>query len=213
MGRSSLRGRLGAALVAAAIVCAAAPASAHRRDEYLQAARIAIDPGRVEIQLDLTPGIAVAAAVLADIDRDGESVYAARVMGEVRLEVDGRPAHLLLIERRFPSREAAFGGEGSIQLRFAAPTPDMGAGAHRLVFRNDHRPEIGMYLANALAPADPRVSIGSQRRDVPQRELTIDYTLGGAAPLRVPWWLAAGVVIGIATLADRFVRRKSFTGN
>ena len=55
------------ALVLAAI--AAVPASAHRRDEYLQAARIAIEPGRVLASLVLTPGIAIANGLLGEIDR------------------------------------------------------------------------------------------------------------------------------------------------
>lgn len=42
--------------------------SAHRRDEYLQAARLAIEPGAVHIELDLTPGIALAEAIISDID-------------------------------------------------------------------------------------------------------------------------------------------------
>ena len=37
-----------------------AGAFAHRLDEYLQAARIAVDNGRVDLDLDLTPGAAVA---------------------------------------------------------------------------------------------------------------------------------------------------------
>src|SRR5258707_6047731 len=45
-------------------------ASAHRRDEYLQAARIAVEPGRVDLELDLTPGITVADTMIGDIDRD-----------------------------------------------------------------------------------------------------------------------------------------------
>ena len=47
-----------------------AEVSAHRRDEYLQAARLAIDPGGVQLELDLTPGIALAEAIIADIDRN-----------------------------------------------------------------------------------------------------------------------------------------------
>ena len=80
-------------------------ASAHRRDEYLQAARIAIEPTRVDIELDLTPGIALAPSVLGEIDRDHDgnvataeaNAYAARVLGEIRLEVDGRPMPLELV--------------------------------------------------------------------------------------------------------------------
>jgi hypothetical protein len=61
----------------AGAVLAGATASAHRRDELLQAARIAIDPTRVELQLDLTPGIEVADDLIADIDRDGDGVLSA----------------------------------------------------------------------------------------------------------------------------------------
>ncbi|HXI29434.1 MAG TPA: hypothetical protein VNG89_13440, partial [Vicinamibacterales bacterium] len=58
-------------MIAAAVFAGTvARVSAHRRDEYLQAARLAIDPGRVQIELDLTPGIALAEAILADIDRN-----------------------------------------------------------------------------------------------------------------------------------------------
>ena len=39
------------------LVAVAGPVSAHRLDEYLQAARIGIDPERVQIELDLTPGV------------------------------------------------------------------------------------------------------------------------------------------------------------
>jgi hypothetical protein len=46
--------------VAGLIAGTASTASAHRRDEYLQAARIAVGPDRVRIELDLTPGMAVA---------------------------------------------------------------------------------------------------------------------------------------------------------
>jgi hypothetical protein len=218
MARNSWRGSVAAAIAAAAVILvwATAPLSAHRRDEYLQAARVAIDPGHIEVQLDLTPGIALAPAVLSDIDRDGDgsfspdemSAYAARVLSEVRLEVDGRPTQLLLKERHFPSREAVLGGEGTIQLRLAASMPAMPDGAHRVVFRNDHRPEMGVYLANALVPAEPRVSIVSQRRDALQRGLTIDYTVGEVTRFGVPWWLMAGVVIGIAMVGDAIVRRR-----
>ena len=71
-GRSS---SLAFALTIAVIV--STTLSAHRRDEYLQAARLAIDPDRVQIELDLTPGIAVADAVLADIDCDANGSISA----------------------------------------------------------------------------------------------------------------------------------------
>src|SRR5262245_65012781 len=67
--RASSRGTL---TVACALVFALGSVlSAHRRDELLQAARIAVGPERVDLELDLTPGIDVADGVIADIDRDG----------------------------------------------------------------------------------------------------------------------------------------------
>ena len=43
--------------------------SAHRRDELLQAARIGIAADRIELELSLTPCIAVADDVIGAIDR------------------------------------------------------------------------------------------------------------------------------------------------
>jgi hypothetical protein len=51
----------------AAACAAGAGVSAHRLDECLQAARIAIEPDHVGLELDLTPGRAVADAIIADI--------------------------------------------------------------------------------------------------------------------------------------------------
>ena len=60
-----------------AVMAAVNGLSAHRLDEYLQAARIDIEPDRAEVQLDLTPGVAVAEGVIADIDRDRDGVLSA----------------------------------------------------------------------------------------------------------------------------------------
>lgn len=184
------------------------PLSAHRRDEYLQAARLAIDPERVEIALDLTPGIAVADSVLGDIDVDRNGAissvetrtYAARVMNAVAVQVDDRPLRLDVVSAIAPEVDAIRTGEGAIRLRAAAAMPALAAGAHRLHFRNTHRAEIGVYLANALVPASERVAITAQRRDVDQHDLMIEYTLRGAAPARSSGWLAvaAGALIGVA---------------
>src|SRR5262249_53406279 len=46
---------------------------AHRLDEYLQATLVSIEPNAIRLQINLTPGVAVAEPVLAriDLDRDG----------------------------------------------------------------------------------------------------------------------------------------------
>jgi hypothetical protein len=47
-------------------------ADAHRLDEYLQASQISIESGRIIVEINLTPGAAVADGVIAEIDRDAD---------------------------------------------------------------------------------------------------------------------------------------------
>ena len=85
-------------LALTATVSASRGVSAHRLDECLQAARIAIEPTRVEVEIDLTPGMTVADAIISDIDRDRDGslsaeekhAYAGRVLAAIDLENDGQ---------------------------------------------------------------------------------------------------------------------------
>src|SRR4030095_10178638 len=112
--------------VACALVVAIGSAlSAHRRDELLQAARIAVAPERVDIELDVTPGIDVADDVIADIDRDSnralseeeKQAYVNRVSSALALELDGRPLRVDTSASTFPELEAFRRGEGTIRLQ------------------------------------------------------------------------------------------------
>src|SRR5882672_893737 len=84
--------------------------SAHRLDEYLQATFVAIEPGGIKLQINLTPGVAVAGQVLALIDRDTNDVistneaaaYAELVRHELTLQLDGRALELTLTLSEFP---------------------------------------------------------------------------------------------------------------
>lgn len=189
--------------------------SAHRRDEYLQAARIAMDPGRVEVELDLTPGIALADVIIRQIDRDRSGsfsddemrAYALSVMHDVSLELDGRPLQADLASRQFPATDAIARGEGIIRLRLTAPLPSLSAGGHRLLYRNSHQPTFGVYLANALAPASDQVAVVLQRRDVDQKELLIEYEFGGRDRPR-PWWQVFAAAAGIGVAAGLVTRRR-----
>jgi nickel/cobalt transporter (NicO) family protein len=167
-----------------------AAASAHRRDEYLQAARIAIEPDRVELQLDLTPGIALADRVIGGIDRDGDgaisstesAAYATRVEHDVRLELDGRALPTRLTGNQPAAVEAMRNGEGTLSLRWLAALPPVASGVHRLRLVNGHRPEMSVYLANVLVPSSDRVIVTAQDRDVDQRQLTVTFEVKGAPP-------------------------------
>jgi len=169
------------------MIAASIDLGAHRKDEYLQAARIALDPEGAHISLDLTAGIAVADIVLTEIDRDRTGTisaeeagaYAEVVRRDIALDLDGRPLVVDLIDSRFPSIESMRTGEGAISLELSAVIPALPAGAHHLRYRNTHRADIGAYLANVLAPGNPRVAIAAQKRDVDQRQLVVDYVLSG----------------------------------
>src|ERR1700676_1340580 len=98
-------------------------AAAHQLDEYLQATLIGVTRDGIDVEIQLTPGVAVLPVVMAVIDRDGdgrisveeEQVYAARVAREVELRVDGAPAALSLMESTFPALEAMREGLGTIR--------------------------------------------------------------------------------------------------
>jgi len=193
--------------------------SAHRTDEYLQAARLAIDPGGVQIELDLTPGTALAEAILADIDRNGDGslsaeeqrAYGSLVLSALELEVDGTRLPLRLGASSFPGAEAVRRGEGTIRLHAAATLPRLSIGFHQLLFRNRHHRDRSVYLANALVPESDRVAVMAQRRDGDQTELTIDYVLRAAPATSTAVSLlssiaAATVLSALLMRASRFVR-------
>ena len=192
--------------------------SAHRRDEYLQAARVAIDPGGAQIELDLTPGIALADAIIADIDRDGDGAlsaaeqhqYAGVILGALEVELDGTPLRLQPGAASFPDTDAMRRGEGAIRLQSTVTLPRLSPGAHHLLFRNRHHPDRSVYLANALVPQSYRLAVTGQRRDDTQRELTIDYVLREAPATSTGVWLlgslaAAAGLTGFAVFGQRFL--------
>ena len=204
------------AVTLATALVAASPASAHRRDELLQAARIAIEPGRVELQLDLTPGIDVATAVVTSVDRDRDGVmsadeqrqYTADMLGAVSLDVDGIALRLTPVASTFPDIQSFTRGEGTIQLRAQVALPPLANGAHRLSYRNHSRPDLSVYLANALGPDDDRVAVHLQRRDTDQRDLTIEYELR-AEPSRAGFeWPLIVVGAACAVMLHGLYRRR-----
>src|SRR5207342_1363841 len=155
-------------------------------DELLQAARIAIEPDRVKLELSLTPGIAVTDGMIRDIDVNGDGTlssfeqlqYAAHVLSGMTLRIDdGLAAGLKLKGSRFPDLDSMRTGDGVIQIQSEAEVPRLSAGAHRLVFRNDNGSEGSVYLANALLSDDNEIAVTRQARDVDQRELMIDFVM------------------------------------
>jgi hypothetical protein len=62
-------------------------------------------------------------------------------------------------------------------MQMTSAMPALAAGVHHVRYANAHRPDVGVYLANALVPASARVAITDQLRDVDQRSLDVMYVL------------------------------------
>jgi hypothetical protein len=177
-----------------------AHSAAHRLDEYLQAARISMGRNRIALEIDLTPGVNVAPAIVALLDRDGDGTisrseagaYGESVLREVALELDGRAVPLTLTAVEIPSRDDMSDGMGTIQLRASASSLYVRTGRHQLHFRNNHRPAGSVYLANALLPEDTGVAVLSQARDPRQQSILVEYEVSPWTT--VLWLVVAGLV-------------------
>jgi hypothetical protein len=159
-------------------------ASAHRLDEYLQATLVVIEPGSIKLQINLTPGMAVAVPVLAMIDRDRDGVistneaaaYAERFRQDLTLQLDQRPLELNCTAVAFPMPDELRAGWGIIQLEYAATPSSLAAGAHELAFENRHQTNISVYLLNAALPKSSAIQITRQARNESQSIGQIEFT-------------------------------------
>jgi hypothetical protein len=104
-------------------------------------------------------------------------------------------------------------GTGTIRLR-AQATTGASAGEHLLHFYNGHRPDVSVYLVNALVPDTPQIVLGAPRRDARQQSFDLEYEQrspsdAGREPER-DWWLAAigATLASTSFLARRWRRRR-----
>lgn len=182
---------------------------AHRLDEYLQAALITPRSDRVEIQLNLTPGVAVLPVVLAAIDSDGDGklsdaekgAYARRVVRDLAISADQVPVRPLLVSSRFPEIGEMREGNGEIRLELTAQLPGPGR-IRRVRIENRHMAGVAAYLANALVSRDPEVRIERQVRNYSQSVYEVDYTVAGGSGWRFggPLWIALLALVPVARI-------------
>ena len=171
----------------------ATSAFAHRLDEYLQATTISLEKDHVVLQLRLTPGVAVAAQVLASIDANGDGAisdaeqraYAEQVRHDLSLAVDGHTVPLRLVASTFPPAEEITGGVGDILLTFEADLSAGGASTRRLTFENRHQSAVAVYLVNCLLPLDPGIHVVAQDRSYDQARYQLDFSMK-TAPVPPP---------------------------
>ena len=171
-------------------------AAAHRLDEYLQAALIGVTRDGIDVEIRLTPGVAMLPVLMAVIDQDHdgrispeeEHAYVGRVAREVELRVDGVPAPLSLTESSFPTVEAMREGLGTIAIKLRTARS-----GHRVRFENRHLPQVSAYLVNCLAAPSDGLVVGRQERDELQRSIEFEYSFGaGAVPGPRAAWIGAG---------------------
>jgi hypothetical protein len=177
--------------------------AAHRLDEYLEATLLSIEPDRVEVSMRLVPGVAVASAVIARIDTNGDGLlseaeqqaYAERVSRDLSLSIDGRPLVLHIVSVNFPSLEEMTRGLGEIQLELAAESP-RGTAARRLRFENHHQGAMAVYLVNCLVPRDKNIRITAQSRNENQSVYQLDFVqVNTGADAARALWIPAGFLL------------------
>ena len=158
---------------------------AHRDDQYLQATLVAIEPTGVRLQINLTPGVAVAEQVIAEIDRDRDgaiskneaAAYAGLLKRDLTLRMDRRKLDLKLTVSEFVPPEDLRTGSGTIQMEFSANFGPLAAGPHRLTIENRHLTTMSVYLVNAAQPRFATVQITRQKRNQNQSAGEIEFTV------------------------------------
>ena len=184
------------ALVVVLVAAFPAEGAAHRLDEYLQAARVALTPNLIRLELDLTPGANIAASVVnrIDLDRNGRfsaaeaEVYARVVLRDIGMGLDGTSLDLGLQQVEISTPEELHDGVGTISIVAKAVVTSTPA-LHRLRLRNNHDPARSVYLMNALVPETEDVVITAQSRNGRQQEFRVDYEVRSSAWQL--WWILA----------------------
>lgn len=195
----------------AVVLSLAAPASAHRLDEYLQATIISVEKDRVQASMRLIPGVAVSSFVLASIDTNADGViseaeqrtYAQRVLRDLSLKVDGKSASPTLVSRKFPTTDEIKEGLGEIQIEFIVDLA-RGGPERRIVFENHHQNQLSAYLVNCLVPHDPSIRILTQTRNQSQSFYQLNYAQPGSSsgsaslkPSTIRGWMGS---VGFASI-------------
>ncbi len=172
-----------------ALLASASTLFAHQLDQYLQATLVVIEPDRVRLQINLTPGVAVAEKVLALVDRDRDGVistneaaaYCELLKHYLIVRLDQRDLKLKCTASYFPGPAELRTGWGFIQIEFSATPGQLAPGAHTLFFDNRHLPKLSVYLINAAQPKSGSIQITKQTRNENQSIGEIQFTFKSPA--------------------------------
>ena len=189
-------------------------AASHRLDELLQAVQIHLFADHAELDVVLTPGVNLAAAIFSKADTDGDGSvspeesqeFAARWLEKISVQIDGVPLRPRIISTTFPSLQELSGGEGIVRMDFRSPDLEQSTGHHHLLIRNDNDPDSSIYLENAVVPLDKRVLIEGQQRNTTQSMYTVDYAVGSRNSWISLRWLIIAAGAAMFVLLQKHLR-------
>lgn len=169
----------------------AAAADAHPVDEVVQAAYLSIEPTQVRLELDVTPGPAVSATVLRDLDRDGDGritprearAFALALLRRLPLTSDGRRAPWRLDQIGVPAY-AGLRDRADVLRLLAAADRRESAGEHVLTLADGYRPASGPVMINVFPRSGPvwtyRIVRQERSDDGRRYRVSLDAAFAGA---------------------------------
>jgi nickel/cobalt transporter (NicO) family protein len=213
--RRSIRGRrlgpiplLGLIALLLGLLAPPEAALAHPADVYLQATYITAAPTQIVVELDLSPGVLVAPQVLPQLDTDGDQqisdaegqAYMGAVLRNVVLHVDGKPLALAVTKIDMPAYLNIQAGYGTIRIFTTATLAAGMIGTHQIAYTNNFAPIGSAYQVNTFVDKGVAIVLGKQNRDGTQQSITVDYTIGSAAPAATAATSMTAATAGTASL-------------
>lgn len=168
-------------------------AKAHPLDEFYQATFIAVGPNRVSLTVELYAGVLIAPKVIELIDKNLDDViseeeaegYAQLFLDDLTFEVSSTPEKLYIANVEISTPLDLRAGVGVVHFDLYADLPAAHRGENEFFYENNHYPDSGVYLVNALSDDPQWVQIQKQERDVFQKSLRVSYTIDPEAPVGV----------------------------
>lgn len=161
-------------------------AFAHPSDAYLQASYITIHSSRIEIELNLTPGVLVAPQVLPELDKNNDqqiseaegAAYVNDVVRNLAVQVDERALALDVSKIELPTYLNLQAGYGIIRVVASAAFDKNTSGAHQLLYKNNNAPAGVAYQVNVLVGKDTSIALGQIIRNENQQRFSLEFTIG-----------------------------------
>src|SRR5262245_15288455 len=112
---------------------------------------------------------------------------------------------------QFPTKQEMREGLGTIRLSYAAAGTLSAAGHQQLYFRNNHLPDFGVYLVNALVPTTREIKISGQERDPLQREMRLNFQITSKGIIGSRPWIGTLILcLFVALLIPQWKRLRRY---